>query len=95
MRSRFITYGTAVLLVLGGGVCAASVAGTTGEILAMALIGVGLVLLTGLIFMEVGLTEDRERERERQARRAEPTRSRPPRLDPIRMPRLRQHGDQR
>lgn len=76
---------------------AAAISGTTGQVLAMALIGVGLVILTGLVFMEVGLTEDRERERERdrEARRSAPSRPRRPRLEPMRMPRLREHRDER
>jgi hypothetical protein len=84
-------YGTAVALIVAGIVCAAAVAGVTGQVLAMVLIGSGLVILTGLVFMEVGLSEDRERERE--ARRGAPSTPRR-RLEPTRMPRLRgpRHG---
>jgi hypothetical protein len=73
-------------MVVAGTVCAAIVTGVAGQVLAMVLIGLGLVILTGLAFMEVGLSEDRDRERE--ARRASPA---PPRrrLDEIRPPRLR------
>jgi hypothetical protein len=77
-------------LLAAGAVCGAVVSGEVGEILAIVLIGSGLVWLVGLAFLEVGLSEDRERERER--RRAErlerpedlgrrPTRFRPRRRD--------------
>jgi hypothetical protein len=91
-RSRILFYGAAVVLVVAGGACAAAVGGVTGQLLTMALIGSGLVILTGLVFLEVGLSEDRERERER--RRASPP---PPRrrLEPTRMPRLRGPRDAR
>ena len=39
------------------------VTGGTGQILAMALIGIGLVGLVSLAFLEVGLSEDRDRDR--------------------------------
>ena len=75
-----------MILVVAGAVGAAFVAGVTGQILAMALIGSGLVILTGLVFMEVGLSEDRERARE--LRQASPPPSRR-RLEPTRLPRRR------
>ena len=92
--TRVIVYGTAVVLVLAGTACAALVAGVTGEVLAMALVGSGLVILTGLVFMEVGLSEDRER-----SSTPEPERTSPPpprrRLEPSRPPRLRGHRHDR
>jgi hypothetical protein len=57
------------LLVIAGAVCAAVIGGETGEILALGLIGLGFVAVTSLVFLEVGLSEDRERARE-QLRRA-------------------------
>jgi hypothetical protein len=60
--------------VLAGVVCAAVVGGETGQILALVLVGSGLVGVAGLAFMEVGLSEDRERERDQ--RRAERDRER-------------------
>ena len=76
-----------------GAACAAVVTGVAGQVLAMALIGSGLVILTGLVFMEVGLSEDREREQEL-LRRATPRPESPPApprrpLGPTRPPRLR------
>jgi hypothetical protein len=75
-RSRITAYGTAVALVLIGVACAAVISGGTGETLAMAFIGVGLVGLVSLAFLEVGLSEDRDRARERPARER-PARERP------------------
>jgi hypothetical protein len=85
-RGRFIIYGSAVLLIVVGTACAAAVSGVTGQVLAMALIGSGIVILTGLVFMEVGLSEDRDREKE-----LRPATPRPPRrrLEPTRLPRQR------
>jgi hypothetical protein len=99
-RGRIVVYGAAVALVLAGSACGALVDGTIGTVLAMALLGSGLVILTGLVFMEVGLSEDREREqeqeqerereREREAARRQPAPAPPPRrLQPTRPPRLR------
>ena len=93
-RTRIITYGSAVALVLAGAVCGATVAGVAGPVLAMVLIGSGLVILTGLVFMEVGLSEDRDRERELRHVTPPPP---PPRrrLEPTRLPRLRGHRHER
>ena len=46
------------MLVVAGAVCAAVIGGGTGQILALVFIGVGLVLATSLVFLEVGLSED-------------------------------------
>ncbi len=85
-RGRFFTYGPAVALVLAGTACAIFVPGVAGQVLAMALLGSGLVILTGLVFMEVGLSEDRDREKELVPRSPSPPRRR---LDEARPPRLR------
>jgi hypothetical protein len=93
-RIRIVIYGLAIALVLVGSACAALVAGVAGEVLAMVLIGSGLVILTGLVFMEVGLSEDRDRERELRHVTPPPP---PPRrrLEPTRLPRLRGHRHER
>ncbi|MFZ0043258.1 MAG: hypothetical protein WAK93_18260 [Solirubrobacteraceae bacterium] len=62
-RDRKIRYGAAVALVLIGVVCGASIPGTLGGTLASAFVGLGLIGIVSLIFYEVGLTEDRDRER--------------------------------
>jgi hypothetical protein len=91
-RERIIVYGSAVALVLAGAACGAFVAGVVGEVLAMALLGSGLVILTGLVFMEVGLSEDRERDEELARRAPSPPRRR---LEPTLPPRLRGHRHER
>jgi hypothetical protein len=66
--TRIVYFGSAGLLVICGVVCAAVISGELGQLLALVLIGLGLVLATAFVFMEVGLSEDRERAREEQAR---------------------------
>ncbi|HEY1524262.1 MAG TPA: hypothetical protein VGF70_14715 [Solirubrobacteraceae bacterium] len=66
--TRIVFYGSAGLMVICGAVCAAVISGEVGQLLALVLIGLGLVLATAFVFMEVGLSEDRERAREDQAR---------------------------
>ena len=74
-RSRILGFGSAGLLVILGAVCAAVVGGGTGEVLALVLISLGFVEATSLVFLEVGLSEDRERDREdRERARRERTR---------------------
>jgi hypothetical protein len=72
-RARIFSYGTACVLVVIGGAAAALFPGLTGELLATALISIGLGGVVLLIFYEVGLSEDRERaeEAERDRRAAE------------------------
>jgi hypothetical protein len=72
-RGRILSFGSACLLVLAGALAAAIVGGTVGQVMAFALISLGLVLATGLVFLEVGLSEDRDRALEEERRRpAEP-----------------------
>jgi len=77
----------AALLVVVGVVLGALVGGSTGEVLVLVLAGLGLVAATILAFLEVGLSEDRERARERD-RRDGPE---PASQDPVarRLPRVR------
>ena len=62
-RSRILGFGSAAVLVLAGIAGAIAFSGTVGQLLALILIGLGFVLATGLVFLEVGLSEDRERAR--------------------------------
>jgi hypothetical protein len=80
--SRVVSFGSAALAIIAGIVCAAVVGGGTGQILALVLIGIGLVVATSLVFLEVGLSEDRDRARvaTRGKRPAMPTRGERPRL---------------
>jgi hypothetical protein len=90
-RSRIVGFGSAGLLVVAGGVCAAVFGGGTGQILALVLISLGLVEAVSLVFAEVGFSEDRERARAHAARereRAEPARH-PRRPERSRLGRMR------
>jgi hypothetical protein len=90
-RSRILGFGTAVLLVVLGAVGAAVFPGTVGQVIAMVLIGLGLVMATSLVFLEVGLSEDRERareERQRAERAGEGKQRRPSSREPRPRPRL-------
>jgi hypothetical protein len=73
-RSRILSFGSAAVIVLAGIIAAVFVSDGTGQVLALVLIGSGLVLATSLVFLEVGLSEDRELARERK-RRERPPRS--------------------
>jgi hypothetical protein len=68
-RARFVWFGACGLLIVAGGLCAALVSGTIGQVLAFVLIALGLVGMTSLVFLEVGLSEDRELDREERLRR--------------------------
>lgn len=68
-NSRIIGFGGSAVLVVAGIVCAIAFSGTLAAVLAFILISAGLVLATSLIFLEVGLSEDRDREHEADLRR--------------------------
>jgi len=81
-RMRVRAFGACAALVVAGAVCAVAVGGLTGQVLliGLAMAGFGGALL--LAFLEVGLSEDHEREREERRRRAPDgpaRRRRPPR----------------
>jgi hypothetical protein len=84
-RARVLGFGSAALLVAGGAASAVLVAGGTGELLALALMGLGFLAATCLVFLEIGLSEDRERVRDRERPRA----AMPAHVEPPRLPRLR------
>jgi hypothetical protein len=80
-RARIVGFGSAALLVIAGVACAVFVADGTGEVLTLVLMGTGLIVATSLVFLEVGLSEDRERARELARRgRSGPEHVEPPRL---------------
>lgn len=68
-RSRVLAFGLAAMLVVAGTLCAALAGGLTGQVLAISLITAGLGAAVLLAFLEVGLSEDRERTREEERRR--------------------------
>ena len=61
-RTRIWAYGGCGALVVAGALCSAIIGGLTGDVLliGLAMLGLGGILL--LLFLEVGLSEDRERE---------------------------------
>jgi hypothetical protein len=63
-RARIMGFGFAALLVVAGIAAGAALSGTLGQVLALVLISLGSVLAVSLVFLEVGLSEDRERARE-------------------------------
>jgi hypothetical protein len=89
-RARIAAFGSTALLVIAGAVCAAVFGGGTGQFVGFSLIGVGLVIATGLVFLEVGLSEDRERAREREAALGKPPKG-PGRLKAPHLERSRGH----
>jgi hypothetical protein len=85
-RARVLAFGSAAALVVAGGLCAALISGLTGEVLAIALITLGLGAIVLLLFLEVGLSEERELAEEEKRRRGAPAAGRR-RLRPYRRPR--------
>ena len=75
-RARLLSFGGAGLMIVIGAVAGPLLGGITGEAIAIALISVGAIAIVSLVFLEVGLSEDRERSRERPVRTV---RRRPPR----------------
>jgi hypothetical protein len=78
-KGRVVGYGSALALVVLGVVIGVAVGGTVGQVVALVLVGLGLVQAVGLVFYEVGLSEDHERAREeaKKQKAAEPKRGRP------------------
>jgi hypothetical protein len=85
-RFRIVAFGLAGALVVAGAACGVLVRGVTGQalLIGFTLVGLGGALL--LAFLEVGLSEDRDRERDELRRRRSveqredrPRRSRMPR----------------
>jgi hypothetical protein len=67
-RSRLLAFGCAGALVFAGAICAVAVPGIIGQLLTIGLLSVGLGGAVLLVFLEVGLSEDRERAREARER---------------------------
>ena len=68
-RSRILAFGSAFVLAIAGGVCAVLVGGVTGQVLTIVLVSAGLGGAVLLVFLEVGLSEDRDRARDEQRQR--------------------------
>jgi hypothetical protein len=69
-RNRILAFGSAAMLIIAGAFCATVIAGGTGDVVAIVLIGLGLVEATSLVFLEVGLSEDRDLARREASRRS-------------------------
>jgi hypothetical protein len=67
-RSRILTFGGAGLVVVAGIACAVAIGGGVGQVLGFVLVAVGFVVAVSLVFYEVGLSEDHERERQDRTR---------------------------
>jgi O-antigen/teichoic acid export membrane protein len=64
MASR-LRFGAAALLIVVGAICALTIGGVVGDALGIGLVAVGLVAAVSLVFYEIGLGEDRDRDRRR------------------------------
>jgi hypothetical protein len=69
-RGRVLSFGFVAVLVLAGVACAAFVGGVTGEVLTIVLIAAGLGGGLLLIFLEIGLDEERDLARDDELRSA-------------------------
>ena len=67
-QARVLAFGSAAALVVAGSICAV-IGGSGGDILAVALITLGLGAVLLLMFLEVGLSEEREYAEEQKRRR--------------------------
>ena len=67
-RPRVLAFGSAAALVVVGSICFVLVDGLIGELLAIALITLGLGAVVLLAFLEVGLSEERDLARKEQRR---------------------------
>lgn len=68
-RSRVLAFGSAAALVVAGSICFVVIDGVIGEMLAIALITLGLGAIVLLAFLEVGLSEEQDLARDEQRRR--------------------------
>jgi len=57
---RVVAFGSAAVLVIAGAACAATIEGVVGEVLTIVLISLGLGGGLLLVFLEIGLSEERE-----------------------------------
>ena len=75
LRSRIIVLGAIGVVVIAGILCAVLVTGIEGEILTIALLSLGFAGAVLLVFLEIGLGEERDLAKQ-QERRAARDRSR-------------------
>jgi hypothetical protein len=65
---RIRVYGSVVAAIIAAGLCRVVIGGFAADLVAITVISLGLGAIVLLVFYEVGLSEDREREREGAAR---------------------------
>jgi len=68
-RTRILAFGAAAALFIAGAACAALVGGITGEVLTITLMSAGLAGALLLVFLEIGLGEERDLASDEQRRR--------------------------
>ena len=68
-RNRVLCFGGSALAVVAGAIVGLAAGGTPAEAVSLSLMSLGGIALVSFAFLEVGLSEDRERERERRAGR--------------------------
>ena len=68
-RTRVRAYGSVVVVMVVGVLFRVLLGGFTGEIIALTLLSLGAGAILLLVFLEVGLSEDRERAEEEDKRR--------------------------
>ena len=76
-RNRVLAFGGSALAIVAGAVVSLTTGGTAAEAVALSLMSLGGIGLVSFAFLEVGLSEDHERERERTAARADRREHRP------------------
>jgi uncharacterized membrane protein YfcA len=64
-----LAFGSAGVLIVSGTVCGVLVGGLTGQLLTIALLSLGFGAVVLLLFLEVGLSEDRARARDQERER--------------------------
>ena|ERR1700685_1657424 len=80
-KRRIAAFGTAGVVAFVGVLCGMLISGETGQLLAIALLSIGLGAIVLLVFFEIGLSEDHDRARDeaRRERDARKAAGRPPR----------------
>jgi hypothetical protein len=86
-RTRLISFGAGALTIVAGLIARPLLGGVTGEAVSIALYSLGGIAIVSLVFLEVGLSEDRDRA-------GEPPRARVPQpATRLRRPRRRRRPD--
>ena len=67
-RSRVLAFGSAAALVVAGSICFVVIDGVIGELVAIALVTLGLGAVVLLAFLEVGLSEEQDLARDERRR---------------------------